>query len=52
MSIDACSTVASRKARMEESTTHGRDWNSTSPAIYGIPVAAQFAAQYPTHPHR
>jgi hypothetical protein len=33
-SLDACSTVASRKARMEESTTHGRDWNSTSPAVY------------------
>ena len=39
-SIDACSTVASRKAGMEESATHEWDWNSTSPAVYGTPVAA------------
>jgi hypothetical protein len=27
-------------AGMEESTTHGRDWNSTSTGVYGTPVAA------------
>jgi hypothetical protein len=39
-SIDVCSTVALRKAGMEESATHERDWNSTSPAVYGTSVAA------------